>query len=87
MSQNIPGLHDFLALAHWPATERLRDLMNRVKIADLSVTEVVALVAIFEAADQRKGTRSAPVLRLTPRDGRGLAHDGALSDAAATIEP
>lgn len=70
MSQDIPGLRDFLALAHWPATERLRDLMNRVKIADLSVAEVVALVAIFEAADQRKGTRNAPVLRLTPRDGR-----------------
>ena len=47
MSQNIPGLHDFLALAHWPATERLRELMNRVKIADLSVPEVLALVAIF----------------------------------------
>ena len=70
MSQNIPGLHDILALAHWPATERLRELMNRVKIADLSVPEVLSLVAIFEAADQRKGTRSAPVLRLTPRDGR-----------------
>ena len=70
MSQNIPGLRDILALAHWPATERLRDLMNRVKIADLSVAEVVALVAIFEAADQRKGTHSAPVLRLTLRDGR-----------------
>jgi hypothetical protein len=72
MSQNIPGLHDFLALAHWPATERLRELMNAVKIADLSVPEVLALVAIFEAADQRKGTHSAPapVLRLTPRDGR-----------------
>jgi hypothetical protein len=70
MSQNIPGLHDFLALAHWPATERLRELMNKVKIADLSVTEVLALVAVFEAADQRKATRRAPVLRLTPRDGR-----------------
>jgi hypothetical protein len=65
MSENIPGLHDFLALAHWPATERLRELMNRVKIAELSVQEVLGLVAIFEAADQRKGTHSAPVLRLT----------------------
>jgi hypothetical protein len=44
--------------------------MNRIKIADLSVPEVVALVAIFEAADQRKGGHSAPVLRLTPREGR-----------------
>jgi hypothetical protein len=69
MSQEIPSLRDFLALAHWPATERLRDLMNKVKIADLSVAEVVALVAIFEAADQRKGRGSAPVLRLAPRDG------------------
>jgi hypothetical protein len=70
MSQNIPGLHDILALAHWPATERLIELMNRVKIADLSVPEVLSLVAIFEAADQRKGTHSAQVLRLTPRHGR-----------------
>ena len=50
MSQEIPSLRDFLALAHWPATERLRDLMNKVKIADLSVAEVVALVAIFDVA-------------------------------------
>jgi hypothetical protein len=68
MSQDIPGLRDFLALAHWPATERLRELMDRIKIADLSVAEVVALVAIFEAADQRKGAHNAPVLRLAPRD-------------------
>jgi hypothetical protein len=73
MSQDIPGLRDILALAHWPATERLIELMNRVKIADLSVPEVLSLVAIFEAADQRKGTHSAPVLRLTPRDGRPSA--------------
>jgi hypothetical protein len=69
MSQNVPALRDILALAHWPATERLIELMNKVKIADLSVTEVVALVAIFEAADRRKGVGSGPVLRLAPRDG------------------
>jgi hypothetical protein len=40
--------------------------MNRVKIADLSVPEVLSLVAIFEAADQRKGTGAAPVLALIP---------------------
>jgi hypothetical protein len=66
VSQNIPGLRDILALAHWPATERLIELMNRVKIADLSVPEVLSLVAIFEAADQRKGTGAAPVLALIP---------------------
>ena len=69
MSQNMPGLRDFLALAHWPATERLRELMNRVKIADLSVLEILSLVAIFESADQRVNTDSAAVLHLAPVNG------------------
>ena len=69
MKNHIPGLRDILALAHWPATERLMELMDRVKIADLSVPEILSLVAIFEAADQRLNTRTAPVLRLTPRGG------------------
>jgi hypothetical protein len=30
------------------------------------VPEVLSLVAIFEAADQRKGTGAAPVLALIP---------------------
>ena len=69
MNSHIPGLRDILALAHWPAIERLMELMKRVKIADLSVPEVLSLVAIFEAADKRVNTGTAPVLRLTPRDG------------------
>jgi hypothetical protein len=64
-------LRDILALAHWPASERLVELMNRVKVVDLSVPEILALVAIFEAADQRKGTGAASVLALIPRERRG----------------
>jgi hypothetical protein len=69
MSENIPSLHDILPLAHWPAAERLRELMNRVKIADLSVLEILSLVAIFESADQRVNTDSAAVLHLAPVNG------------------
>ncbi|MGO9034550.1 hypothetical protein [Mycobacterium sp.] len=46
-------LHDVLAVVRWPATDRLRLLMDRVKPADLTPQEIVALVAVFESADPR----------------------------------
>jgi hypothetical protein len=41
--------------------------MNRIKLADLTTPEVLALVAIFEAADQRVNAPTAPVFDLMPR--------------------
>jgi len=43
-------------------------LMGRVKIADLTTHEIIALVSAFEAADQRMGADTAPVLALIARD-------------------
>jgi hypothetical protein len=61
-------LLDVLAVVRLPAVEQLLDLMRRVKVADLTTPEVLALVAVFEAADQRMGADTAPVLALITRD-------------------
>jgi hypothetical protein len=42
--------------------------MGRVKIADLTTHEIIALVSAFEAADQRMGADTARVLALITRD-------------------
>jgi hypothetical protein len=62
-------LDGLLAFARGPAIDRLLRLMNRVKIADLSMPEVLGLVAVFEAADARVNVGAAPVLALIARDG------------------
>jgi hypothetical protein len=63
-------LDDALAPVRLPAVDRLLLLMNRVKIAELTMPEVLGLVAVFEAADQRVNAAAAPVLTLiAPRDG------------------
>ncbi len=43
--------------------------VGRVKLVDLTTPEVVALVAVFEAADLRVNARTAPVLHLATRVG------------------
>ena len=61
-------LEGLLAFARGPAVDRLLLLMGRVKIADLTTHEIIALVSAFEAADQRMGADTAPVLALIARD-------------------
>jgi hypothetical protein len=46
-------LHNMLASVRLLAVERLLELMTRVKVADLTPQEVLALVAVLESADQR----------------------------------
>jgi hypothetical protein len=46
-------LPDVLAAVRVPAVDALLSLMRRVNVADLTTPEVVALVAVFSAADQR----------------------------------
>ena len=58
-----------LAYARLRAVDELLSLMCRVNVADLTTPEVVALVAVFSAADQRVDARTAPVLALVARDG------------------
>ena len=62
-------LPDVLAALRLPAVDELLSLMRRVNVADLTTPEVVALVAVFSAADQRVNVRAAPVLALISRDG------------------
>ena len=57
-----------LAFARGPAVNELLSLIGRVNMADLTTPEVVALVAVFSAADARVNAGVAPVLRLH-RDG------------------
>jgi hypothetical protein len=59
-------LHDVLAVVRWPAAARPRLLIDRVKPADLTPQEIAAVVAVFEAADQRVNAPIAPVLQLIP---------------------
>jgi hypothetical protein len=59
-------LHDMLACVRLAAVERLLELMQRVKMADLTTQEVLALVAVFESADQRIGAGTAPLLAPIP---------------------
>jgi hypothetical protein len=59
-------LHDVLAVVRWPAAARQRLLMDRVKPADLTPQEIVALLAVLESADQRVNAPIAPVLQVIP---------------------
>jgi hypothetical protein len=63
-------LADVLAAVRLPAVDELLSLMRRVNVADLTTPEVVALVAVFSAADQRVNPCTAPVLALIPRNGQ-----------------
>ena len=49
-----------------PAVDRLLLLMGRVKITQLSMAEILSLVAVFESADKRVNASAAPVLHLMP---------------------
>jgi len=60
-----------LAFARLRAVDELLSLMRRVNVAQLTTPEVVALVAVFGAADQRVNAAAAPVLALIARDGDG----------------
>jgi hypothetical protein len=42
--------------------------MARVRVAELTTPEVLGLVAVFEAADQRENAGTAPVLALIAGD-------------------
>jgi hypothetical protein len=59
-------LDDVLGFVRGPATDRMHLLMNRLKPSALTAQEILALVAVFEAADQRANAPAAPVLRLLP---------------------
>ena len=59
-------LDSLLAFARGPAVDRLLLLMGRVKITQLSMAEILSLVAVFESADKRVNARAAPVLHLMP---------------------
>jgi hypothetical protein len=56
-----------LAFVRAPAVDRLLALMQRVRVFDLTTPEVLSIVAVFDAAEARMGTGSAPVLSLIPR--------------------
>ena len=58
-----------LAFVRLPAVDELLALMRRVNVADLTTPEVVALVAVFSAAEQRVNAGTAPVLAFVARDG------------------
>ena len=62
-------LDDALTPVRLRAVDRLLLLMNRVKVADLTTPEVLGLVAVFEAAEQRVNADTAPVLALIARGG------------------
>jgi hypothetical protein len=66
---NEPMMNDILAVVRRPAQERLALLIDRVKSADLTTQEILALVAVFESADQRVNAPTAPVLQLIPTRG------------------
>lgn len=64
MSTNI--VDDLLDVVRRPAVHRMRELMERLPPTALSSLEVLAIVAVLEAADQRVNAPSAPVLHLVP---------------------
>jgi hypothetical protein len=66
---NSAELDGILAFSRGPAIDRLLLLMGRVKIRDLTMPEILALVAIFEASDQRVNAGCARVFTLIPRGG------------------
>jgi hypothetical protein len=59
-------LDSLLTFVCGPAVDRLLLLMGRVKITQLSMAEILRLVAVFESADQRVNAPAAPVLHLMP---------------------
>jgi|HubBroStandDraft_3_1064219.scaffolds.fasta_scaffold64851_2 hypothetical protein len=63
---SVIELHDVLDFVRGPATNRLCLLMERVKRADLTRQEVLALISVFESADQRVNAPTAPMLQLIP---------------------
>jgi hypothetical protein len=56
-------LHDVLAFVRWPAMDRLRSLMDRVKMVDLTPQEILALVAVSESADCPRSRTPHPGLK------------------------
>ena len=64
MSTNI--VDDMLSVVRRPAFARLHELMDRVPPGDMSTSEILALIAVLESADQRVNAPSAPVLHLIP---------------------
>lgn len=64
--KDIPPLDTALAFAHGAALDRLSVLMNRVRAADLTTDQIVALIVVLEAADRRVNGTPAPVFRLVP---------------------
>ena len=55
-----------LQISHLPAVGRLRALMSRVNVADLTPLEVLAMLAVLEAVDARVNGPTATVLRFAP---------------------
>lgn len=55
---------ELLDVVRHPAMARLNELMGRVRIADMTTQEVLALIAVVELVDQRVNARIAPVLQL-----------------------
>ncbi|MFY9765375.1 MAG: hypothetical protein WAK42_10315 [Mycobacterium sp.] len=56
-------LLDVLALVRWPVMDRLRSLMDRVKMVDLTPQEILALVAVSESADCPRSRTPHPALK------------------------
>jgi hypothetical protein len=56
-------LLDVLALARWPAMDRLRSLLDRVKMVDLTPQEILALVAVCASADCPRSRTPHPALK------------------------
>jgi hypothetical protein len=55
---------DILSLVRQPTFARLHELMDRVPPDDMTTLEVLALVVVLEAADQRVNAPTAPVFQL-----------------------
>jgi hypothetical protein len=52
-----------LQISHLPAMGRLRALMSRVNVADLTPLEVLGMLAVLQAVDARMNGPTATVLR------------------------
>ena len=63
---NADELDIALQISHLPAMGRLRALMSRVNVADLTPLEVLAMLAVLETADARVNGPTATVLRSPP---------------------
>jgi hypothetical protein len=57
---------DILWVVRSPGVARVCELMERVPLRDLTTLEILALVVVLEAADQRVNAPAAPVLQLIP---------------------